>query len=246
MPRATSPCAARSWPGARARQGFTLIEVLVVLALLTLVMLALGSALHSVAQTQQRVDQRLARAEELRVAAAFIEATLGRVSGRRLAASATPAAGSSKFYFAGAPDALAWVGVMPARHGAGGRYFFRLAAETPADGSGPALVLRFAPWQEAAAFPDWQTADSRVLVRDLESLAIHYQGQRGQSGQPAAAGAQDEWLAQWSEPERLPERALLELRSAGAQWPPLVVALRQLPLSDTRTVLFSLGGGRAR
>ena len=104
--------------------GFTLLELLVVMALLSVVMLALGSALRTIAQSEERIDRRLVRADEFRVASAFIRTTLERVSARKVVAPATP--GGSPLLFAAASDAVAWVGIMPARYGAGGRHFCRL------------------------------------------------------------------------------------------------------------------------
>ena len=46
----------RNMAGSR-KSGFTLVEVLVVMSLLSLVMLAMGSALRTTAQTEERVDQ---------------------------------------------------------------------------------------------------------------------------------------------------------------------------------------------
>ena len=62
-----------------AHWGFTLIEVLVVISLLSLLMLAMGSALRTTAQTEERVDQRLQRTDEIRVASGFLRSVLGRV-----------------------------------------------------------------------------------------------------------------------------------------------------------------------
>ena len=42
--------------------GFTLVEILVVMTLMSVVMLALGAAMRTIAQTEERVDQRLQRA----------------------------------------------------------------------------------------------------------------------------------------------------------------------------------------
>ena len=103
----------------RRLRGFTLLELLVVMGLLSAVMLALGAALRTIAQSEDRVDRRLAQADELRVASAFMRTTLGRVSARKMAPA--PASGASPVLFAAAPEALAWVGVMPARYGQGGR-----------------------------------------------------------------------------------------------------------------------------
>ena len=67
----------------RRQRGFTLIEVLVVMTLLSLVVLALGSALRTTAQTEERVDQRLARNDDVRVVTGFLQSVLGRISGQK-------------------------------------------------------------------------------------------------------------------------------------------------------------------
>jgi general secretion pathway protein J len=212
----------------RARAGgFTLVELLVVISLLSLVMLALGAAMRTMAQSELRIDQRLARADEMRVATGFLATAMGRISNRK--SLTPPPAGASPFLFSGAPEAATWVGVMPARYGAGGRYFFRLARET--NGAEAALVIRFAPWAAGAGFPDWNTAESRVLVTQATRLALEY-------AEPEGGGS---WLPQWSNIERLPTRVRVSVRTAAGDWPPLVFALRAMPGGDGGRGGFSLG-----
>lgn len=196
--------------------GFTLLELLVVMALLSVVMLALGAALRTIAQSEDRIDRRLTRTDEFRVATAFMRTTLGRVSDRKVVASVEPGAGS--VLFAGNGEAVAWVGVMPARYGAGGRNFFRLAVET-VDGAG-ALVLRFIPWSDVATFPDWSQAEMRVLVTDVTSLAIKYED---------AFEVPSVWGPEWPFKDRLPQRVELTVQTAAGFWPSLVVAMRPMP-----------------
>jgi general secretion pathway protein J len=211
----------------RRAAGFTLVEVMVALALMSVIMLALGAAMRTMAQSEQRLDQRLQRADEMRVAAGFLGSVLGRVSPRKMAG--TPPAGASPFEFAGDADAAMWVGIMPARYGVGGRYFFRLAAE----GAGPdrALVIRFAPWQPGAGFPDWSAAGSRVLVPAVGALRFEY-------AEPEGGG---DWLPQWRDTERLPTRLRLSMQAAGADWPELVFALRAPPAGTRLGGAFSVG-----
>jgi len=208
--------------------GFTLVEILVVMTLMSVVMLALGSAMRTIAQTEERVDQRLQRADEMRVATNFLASTLGRISPRR---SQVPAqVGASLPFFSARPDAVMWVGVMPARYGAGGRYFFRLALERQADRAD--LVIRFTPWTAAAVFPQWAGADSRVLLRGVTRLALEYAQEDGSS---------QAWLPQWPDPQTLPARIRISLRTAAVEWPQITVALRQLPAGDDGRGGFSIG-----
>jgi general secretion pathway protein J len=210
-----------------AATGFTLVEVMVALALMSVIMLALGAAMRTMAQSEQRIDQRLQRADEMRVATGFLSTVLGRVSARKMAG--TPPAGATPFEFAGGTDAAMWVGVMPARYGAGGRYFFRLAAEGA--GAQRALVIRFAPWRPGAGFPEWSAAESRVLVPSLGGLRFAY-------AEPEGGGS---WLPEWRDTERLPTRLRLSLQTAGGDWPELVFALRAPPAGARLGGSFSVG-----
>src|SRR5690606_11879530 len=104
---------ARSLP-----RGFTLVELLVTMALLSLLMLGMASALRTMAQTEERVDARLANADEFRIATGFLRSIVERISARKNPTPITQ--GASPYMFMGTPTALSWVGIMPARYGAGG------------------------------------------------------------------------------------------------------------------------------
>ena len=207
-------------------RGFTLLELLVVMGLMSAVMLAMGAALRTMAQSEERIDQRLAQLDEMRVSSAFLRTILGRVSARR-SVQTQPTATPGPL-FAGAPTEVAWVGVMPARFGLGGRHYFHLGLET-VDGDS-ALVLRFAPWSSGAGFPDWQQAQSQVLVQHVTSLQLRYE-----DGKKVPS----EWSAEWAQADSLPARIDLALQTPTGDWPAMVVALRALP--DPQ--LGSGGGG---
>ena len=214
--------------GARAHAGFTLVEILVVMTLMSVIMLALGASMRTIAQTGERVDQRLQRADEMRVATNFLSSTLGRISARR--SQAPTQVGTSLALFSAMPGAVMWVGVMPARYGAGGRYFFRLSLERQGDKAD--LVLRFAPWNGAAVFPNWAAAESRVLVPGVTRLDLEY---------AQSDGASLAWRSDWTDPQLLPGRIRVSIRTAAVEWPPVTIALRQLPASDNGRGGFSLG-----
>lgn len=218
-----------SSPRRSRMKGFTLVELLVTMALLSLLMLGMASALRTMAQTEERVDARLADADEFRIATGFLRTVLGRISAQKNMALSR--AGGSPFLFEGLPGAVSWIGVMPARHGAGGRNFFRLAVE-PVQGEESALVVRFVPWVDSAAFPDWAQAQSRVLVRGVTAFSLSYED---------AHQSPSVWVSTWGRTDSVPERVRLELQTRAGPWPVWVVAMRKLPASGRGSSRFSAG-----
>ena len=220
-------------------RGFTLIEILVVITLLSVVMLAMGAALRTFAQTESRLDGRLTLADELRTATAFIKATLGRISIRKPEATPTGSAALSAaalptdhaVLFSADAHAVAWLGVMPARYGAGGLTYFKLALE--AAGGENRLVIRMQPCAASAEFPDWASAEARVLVAAVTSFEVQFEDSR------AAPGV---WSAAWNRSDRAPDRLKIQLRTAQSAWPDIVIVPRTLPGASDRSSRFTVGG----
>ncbi len=212
-------------------RGFTLVEILVVISLLSVVMLALGAAFRTFAQTEVRLDRRLDATDEFRVATGFIRTTLNRISIRK--PDPGPASADRKILFGADAQSVAWIGVMPARYGAGGLYYFRIAVENIDNEN--SLVIRFKPCADSTAFPNWGEAESRTLVSNITSFGIRYQDNRV---------APDGWAAGWTRTDRPPDRMQILIQTAGADWPPIVVATRTLPGAGDRSSGFVIGGAR--
>lgn len=196
-------------------RGFTLVELMVVMVILSAISLAVAGALRSMAQTGERIDARLQAADEQRVVLDFLRDTLSlAIPQQRVDAPET----GSRRLFDGRPDSLVWIGIMPAGYTEGGRHFFRLALEPdPAAGNASqTLTLRFIPAGLDGVFPDWSAATARVLLRDVQSLSFAYHDDR--VGKPPVTD-------RWDDPIRLPRRIQMSL-AAGAAWPDLVVAVR--------------------
>ncbi|MFD2299956.1 hypothetical protein ACFSPA_14590 [Paracidovorax citrulli] len=94
------------------------MELLVVISLLSLVMLAMASALRTTAQTEERVDARLRKVDDLRTIDGFLRSVLGRISLRKRPGITN--VNENAYYFFGGPQEMVWVGIMPARYGVGG------------------------------------------------------------------------------------------------------------------------------
>ncbi|MPM37146.1 hypothetical protein SDC9_83752 [bioreactor metagenome] len=213
--------------------------MLVVMVLLSIIMLAMVSGLRSAGQSSERVDAKLEQQDEVRVAERFVRNTLGHISLRPLTGGSLQsvpqgmaASGSGKppILFEGAPTHVAWVGVLPARYGAGGRSYFRLSLEPVGYGGG--LVIRYLPWSDQPNFPDWGGAASQVLLTDVTGLSIQYENDR-----PMNVDASSEWEGAWSHPDYAPARVVIDIQrgsQAPLEW---VVPLWGLPASRPGGVL---------
>lgn len=208
-------------------RGFTLVEILVALMLLSLVMLGLSAALRGFAQTESRIDSRITRGETVRALDGFLREILGWVSSTRL-----PGQDGAKPRVAlvGRQHELMWLGIMPARHGAGGLFFLRLGVE-PRE-KGPALVLRYVPLRgKAEGMPDWAVADAIELADEVENVQFEYLGD-----------AKDGWLSEWSAPEKVPTHVRVNVQGLGGALRDLVVAVAE-GSGESRTGGIVIGGG---
>lgn len=214
-----------------ASRGFTLVELMVAMSLLALIMVALGATLRTFSTSEQRVDQRLERADDFRVATGFLRSTLQRVSTR--STGKPPESGKPNFLFAATGSGIAWVGVMPARYGAGGKHFFRLAPEQV--GNQTALVLRYAPWTDTPDFPEWGQTESRILVSPLTSVNFWYDN---------VSLTQTEWVTDWSLPDRIPAHVRISVVTPTATWPDLIFNLNRVSQSSSGSGGASFGVNR--
>ncbi len=207
------------------------------MTLLSVVMVGLVSALRTMAQTETKIDQRLERLDEIRIARFFLQQTLARVSSLPLVAA--DSSGKKPIPFTATPDSLVWVGIMPARPNVGGRYFFHLAIEdTP---GARELVLRFTPWQADAPPIDWGQTEARILVKGVTNIGIQAEGARPDS----RSGALDwpkGWSTGWPITDTLPERVRLRLTDAQGAWPDWTIALLPLPSGDNSFSTVVVGG----
>lgn len=222
----------------RTRAGFTLLELLVVMSLLSIIMVGLTSALRTMAQTEAKIDHRLEQLDDDRILRAFLQKTLSRVSAYKVPAPG--ATGKTVVQFAITPDSLSWVGIMPARAHLGGRYHFRLGLE--AIGDQTALVLRFAPWSPHHVQPDWSGTENRILRTGVEQFQIETQGIAPANLAPLAPWPKG-WQAGWPTADALPDQLRLHWTDAHGNGPDWVFALRTLPRADSSLNLVTVGGG---
>lgn len=216
----------------RAVRGFTLVEVIIALSLVSLLMLALVAALRTFGDTGARMEARSERADDMRLVSGFLRQIIGEASFTHMRLLDN---GAEVPDFHGEAQMLEWLTTLPARHGAGGLHWVRLGLRS--EGEDDDLVLQFAPYvtppeafrADPAARPDWQNIPERILARRVGSFALSYQ----------RLGRTD-WLQEWVGVDVLPGLVAIRVTADGVRWPELIVAVHAAEQG------FDLEGGQSR
>ena len=187
-------------------RGFTLVEVLIALALLSLILLGLTGALRTFADSAARIETRAWRSDDVRLVSALLREALGNAAAINILLPGNQAVVKA---FSGGEDQIEWVGVLPARHGLGGLHHLRLQI-----GQDRSLQLTMAPLMGENRPADWQLGRSRALVYELDQFSLRYQG-----------AGQQVWLPAWTDTTVLPARVSVQIAASGEIWPPLIVSL---------------------
>lgn len=190
----------------RANQrGMTLIEVAISATILSMILLALVSAMRTFANSQSAIQAASQRAEMVREASDFLRHSL------RESVLITPEA----FYHDSSE--IVWVAPLDRVGTAGGLVWFRLARQ------GDYLALDLAkasanaePRDDAELEPVWgQLVLPQKLLRDVTDFSIS-----------TRLEATDSWSQSFdSNADTVPHSVKLEWEFAGVEWPPLVVSM---------------------
>jgi general secretion pathway protein J len=197
-------------PGSRERvaAGFTLVEVVVALSILSLVMLTTITGLRTLANTQGALDRLTNRVDQVRTVSSFLRDTLESAAVGTGGAGGLSLGGNTResAYFELLPQGLIWKSTLLIGEGFGGSYLLRVAREDDQ------LVLR---WQEPGPSGeptgDWDLAQERALVAGLQEFEIAW---RDPLGGPWRQGWQKGDVAGW---------VRLQVRASDRYWPDLIM-----------------------
>lgn len=195
----------------RRKAGFTLVELLVSMVVLSLVALAMMGGLRFVVRAFAHTDERRVALEELTLSLSVLRGELERTEPLMLKVG-----NDSRVMFEGAPDRVRFVNVEPTFMPGLPYRIFELAVV--GDAGDYRIELRRSPLDPAR--PDLAAvaeAAPRVLLRTPRPLTFTYYGQRRRDERP-------QWQETWSRLTQLPAAVrLAEGEEPG--WPELTVPL---------------------
>ena len=199
------------------QRGFTLLEVMIALVILSMIMVATISALRGFGNTKATVTQVTNRLDEMRVVSSFLRNSLGSAMPLRLGVTAAPNFGRPEppaTYFRGGSSDVVWVAPLIAGADLGGAFVMQLSHIEER------VELKWHPYRSLLEEVSWAEVEPRVLLEDVEEFTIGYLGDYG-----------GEWLAEWSESPANPVALRLNIKSRNKYWPELVVRLNPGELS---------------
>ena len=228
--------------GRRPSNGFTLVELLIALAMVALIALLLFSGLRLGSRAWEAVDASAERTGALRLVNEFLVRTLSQTRPAQATLEAQPVS-----VFAGDEVRLELVAPLSENVGLPGLYILRLALEGAGERRNLVLtrwlmhpeilegkddIPPWTPLKEDSSMeldalpPDMDAAGGAfgrtLLLEDVEGLEISYFGiPIGELG----ASDQADWHKQWLDQSALPLLVRIHLISLNRSWPDLIVAL---------------------
>jgi general secretion pathway protein J len=198
----------------RRQQGFTLLEVLIVLSLLGVLLTLVGGALLGANRAVLKAQRYTVSLDEMRAAQQFLRTAISEA----LPLDVTEDDSQVDGFFVGEPQRMQFVATLPGVLGGGiQRFTLQLTgAEAPRD-----LQVAFAQFESRAQVSvPASRSEPQVLLKGVEDLQFSY---RGVSPKGQATG----WINAWPWTRRLPSAVRIAARVDGpVPWVTQVVALR--------------------
>ena len=206
--------------------GFTLVELLIAIALFGLILTGLYSGLRMATRASDAGEAHATDSDELRAVMGFLRFELGQVYPLVFSDE-----DDQQVIFEGEPDRLMFVARLPQHRGVEGAYLISLVTDQDR------LVLRYRLTKpdRAYLFDSGDTGKEVVLVPGVENVGFSYYGKRGRSAR---------FYSRWDDPERLPKLLRMRIRpkGRGVHWPDLIVPIRAEVQEDAPELVLQAPG----
>ena len=199
-------------PANQKSTGFTLLEVMIAMTLLSIMVILLFSSLKIGAESWDKGERKIAEVNEKAVVYQFFKRHLPTI--RPLWDDFSD--DERSFSFQGMQDKLQFVSVFPASASRKGMQLFEVGFDKTEKGVIKVVLKPFYPPLEDE---QWQLEEV-VLLDNIEEFELAYFGKED-------SGSEGVWTDNWQEKEFLP--ALIKVRielEDGSYWPEMIFALK--------------------
>lgn len=195
------------------RSGFTLIEILIGMSLLSVMMLLLFASLRICVQNWNAGERKITQVGEAGTIQYFLQSKLH--STLPLEADFLE---EQQFSFQGEAEQIQFVASMPASANRLGLQQFKMSLERAKNNQGSNLLVDIKPFFPLNENEEWSD-EQVVILKNIKHLDFAYFGLDRFHNDPV-------WQDEWLEKHKLPKLVSIDIElTNGEVWPQIVVAL---------------------
>ena len=205
----------------KAKQsGFTLLEVLLGMSIMSIMMLLLFASLRICVQNWNAGEKKIAQISQAAIIQNFLQNKLHATLPLDADFLEEP-----RFSFQGDKEQMQFVAAMPASASRLGLQLFNISMKKSVGEEGSQLLVDIQPFFPQGDEEQW-SEEPVVILRKIHKLHFAYFGT--DSNDPRADGGDEAvWQDEWLEREVLPRLVSIDIElTNGEVWPQLVVALK--------------------
>jgi prepilin-type N-terminal cleavage/methylation domain-containing protein len=198
------------------QRGFTLLEMLISLMLVSLLFLALFASFNTIARGWDAADTRMNKTEDMRLITDFLRRQLGQAMVVRIKGEKE----ERVYAFEGTATSLRYAAPLQPLQHQGGVFLIELNVVASKDGK--KLEMLYAPYRPELTWEEAFKDAEPVLVFDgLKDASFEYFGAEKEGEDP-------DWASDWEEQPRFPDMLKLTLADQERTWPEMLVDLPQV------------------
>lgn len=196
-------------------KGFTLLEVLIGMSLLSVMMLLLFGSLRTCVQNWDAGEKKISEVNQLAVIQKFFKNRLESV----FPLDDNFSTEEKVFSFQGEQERIQFVSAMPASAGRMGLQIFKIELEQGTLEKGDKIIVTIAPFFPLLEGKEWDD-EKVVIVEKIKKMEFAYFGAGEKEDEP-------QWTKDWLEMKKLPLLVSIAIELInGDVWPEFVVSPR--------------------